>query len=95
MHQPSTLIGATRQALDAAACGDLDALADALTARQAVLEDASVPERAAAVKEGESIRLLLVGIKRRIGDQHRHLDQIKTGLARTGEPNAAAIDLRA
>lgn len=100
MNQPSApqlpaLLHATRQGLVAAACGDLDALAEALAAREAAWEAAPVSERAAALKGGESIQLLLVEIKRRIVDQQRRLDQIKTGLARTGAPNAVAIDLRA
>jgi hypothetical protein len=95
MNQPNALMDATRQALHAAAAGDLEALGAALAARQAAWEAAPASERAAAWNEGEAIRPLLVTIKRRIGDHCRRLDQIKTGLARTGAPNAAAIDLRA
>ena len=93
-RQPNALLDATRRALHAAAAGDLDALGAALAARQAAVETARATERAAALREGEAIRPLLAAIRRRIGDHHRRLDQIKTGLARTGAPNAAAIDLR-
>jgi len=94
-RQPNPLLDATHQALHAAATGDLDALEEALAARQAGVEAAPASERATAWNEGEAIRPLLAAIKRRIGDHCRSLDQIKTGLARTGAPNAAAIDLRA
>ena len=95
MNQSNALLVATRQALDAAAIGDLDALETALAARRRALEGATVSERVAAFNEGEAIQLLLKGIKRRIGDQHSRLEQIKTGFARTAAPCAAKIDLRA
>lgn len=95
MGEHTTLMEATRQALDAAAAGDLEALGIALAVRRAALEDATVSERVAAFKEGEAIQFLLKGVKRRIGEQHRRLEQIKIGLARTAAPRAAKIDLRA
>jgi hypothetical protein len=95
MSQDGSLIEATRQARHAASVGDLLVLEVALTARRKALENASVPERIAALHEGESIQLLLNGIKRRIRDQQSRLEQIKNGLARTVAPRSAKIDLQA
>ena len=94
MSRRSSLMDATRQAVDAAASGDLTALEAALAARRAALDDASVSQRVAAFKEAEAIPPLLKGIKRRIGDQHRRLEQLKNGVARTKAPCAAKIDFR-
>ena len=95
MNKRGPLLDATRKALRAASIGDLAALETALALRRAAMEDATVSERVAALKEGESIRMLLNGIKRQIGDQYRRLQQIKTGLARTEAPRVPRIDLRA
>ncbi len=89
------LIEASRDALRAASIGDMAALDTALMKRRAALADASPFQLAAAFNDGESLRMLLKGIKRRIRDQHRQLEQIKMGLARTAAPRAAKIDLRA
>jgi hypothetical protein len=95
MNNQGPLLEATRQARHAASVGDLAALEASLAARRAALSNASVAERVAAFQEGESIQLLLKGIKRRIRDQQGRLEQIKTGLARTVAPRSAKIDLRA
>jgi hypothetical protein len=95
MNQPHALLDATRQAVNAASLGDFEALETALALRRAALEDAPMSERVAALREGESVGLLLKGIKRRIGDQYCHLEQIKSGLARTEAPRVAKVDLRA
>lgn len=89
------LLEATRWALHAASIGDLAAVEMALAERRANLLSAPVAERVAAFNEGESLGMLLKGIKRRIRERHRQLEQIKTGLARTEAPRAARIDLRA
>ena len=89
------LLNATRQALDAAATGDIETLEIALAARQAALENAAVAERIKAFRGGEAVQVLVCGIKRRLNEELARLEQIKTGLARSAEPRAAKIDLRA
>jgi hypothetical protein len=94
MTHPEALLRATRRALHAASIGDLTELERALAERRAALDHASASERVTALQEGESIGTLIHAITRRIGDQQRRLDQIKTCLARTA-PQASAVDLRA
>jgi hypothetical protein len=92
---PKPLIEATRQALDAAAVGDLDALHKALGLRRAALPHAPIAEQVAAFKEGEALQFLLKGIKRGLREEIGRLEQIKVGLLRSAEPPRAKIDLRA
>jgi hypothetical protein len=100
MTRTPSLLEATRQAVTAAAVGDLAALEAALDARRAALEGANpedIPatERLAAFKEGETLHFLLSGIRRQLLDQQGTLEQMKSRLQRTGPPPVAMIDLKA
>ena len=100
MTHPISLLEATRQAVAAAAVGDLAALEQALEARRTALEDQdleAIPakERLAAHKEGETLHFLLSGIRRQILDQQGHLEQMKARLYRSGPPSVAMLDIKA
>jgi hypothetical protein len=95
-----SLLQATRQAVSAAAIGDLAALEAALDARRMALESSSLDdipqaERMAAFKEGETLHFLLSGIRRQLLEQQRTLEQMKTRLQRNGPPPVAMLDLKA
>ena len=100
MTHPLTLLEATRQAVVAAAVGDLAALEQALEARQIALEDPNLEatpakERMTALKEGETLHFLLSGIRRQIADQQGHLERMRERLHRTGPPPVAMLNIKA
>jgi hypothetical protein len=100
MTQTLSLLEATRQAVTAAAVGDLAALETALVARSTAVENVNLEnipaaERLAALKEGETLRFLLSGIRRQLLDQQGRLDQMKVRLSRTGAPPLAMLDIKA
>ena len=99
MTRSCSLLEATRQAVTAAAAADLAALEAALDARRAAIEGARLEEipaaeRAAAFKEGETLRFLLSGIRHQIQDQHGRLERMKTRLEFTGPPLVAMLDIK-
>ncbi len=100
MDQLPSLLEATRQAVTAAAVGDLPALEAALAVRSTALEIANpeaIPaaERLAAFKEGETLHFLLSGLRRQLLEQQATLEQMMTRLQRTGPPPVAMLDLKA
>jgi hypothetical protein len=100
MKQIPPLLEATRQAVTAAAAGDLAALEAALDARRVALEtvrleDIPAAERLAASKEGQTLHFLLSGIRRQLREQQGTLEQMKTRLKRSGPPPVAMLDIKA
>jgi hypothetical protein len=83
MPEPEfSLREATARALEAAAAGDLNKLAQALKARESAIEKASPSEQAAALKVGEAIARLLTDVKQSVVAEHNRLEQIRQGFAR-------------
>ena len=87
----AALTEATRRARAAAHAGDLEALTQALSDRQAALSQASPSEWAAALDQGEVIRRMLTEINRNIAAEHNQLEQLREGFASARA--ASAIDL--
>jgi hypothetical protein len=95
-----SLLESTRQAVTAAAVGDLPALEAALDARSTALgganpEDIPAAERLAAFKEGETLHFLLSGLRRQMLQQQTTLQQMKTRLEHSGPPRVALLDIEA
>lgn len=74
-----TLTQATSFALAALEAGDLDALAQALTGREAALHDASDSDKTAALVEGETLRLRLATFKHALAAEYSQLARLRAG----------------
>jgi hypothetical protein len=71
----------TQRALAAVAAGDLDALAQALAAREAALRAAPLAEQAAALHDGANLARNLAGLKRDLAAEHARWEQLRAGFA--------------
>ncbi len=90
------LLEATRQATEAASAGDLEALHEALEARQKAIEGASPEELAEAFARGEAVAALLRGVKQRLAAENSRLEQIR-GILRSRAAASSSqplVDLR-
>ena len=88
-----TLGEATRCAIEAAAVGDLDAVARALADREAAMPGATAWERARALEDGEIIARLLIELKRNMVIEHNRLGQVRSAFTKSRPPGT--INLRA
>lgn len=87
---------ATQDALAAVAAGDLDALSQALAARQNGLRIASRSELTDALRDGETLALRLADLKRTLAAEHARLEQLREGLSvYCASSVSCCIDLRA
>ncbi len=85
---------ATQAALAAVAAGDLDALAQALAARENALRTASPAEQTAALGDGAILSLRLAELKRGLAAEHARLEQLREGFATySASPSSPRIDL--
>lgn len=86
---------ATQEALAAVAAGDLDALSQALAAREIALRSASRSEQEASLREGETLAERLAGLKRVLAADHACLERMRLGLAGySGSSPSPRVDLR-